>query len=599
MTSSLSTSRTYEVRLAVYDLSRGMARTLSGQFLGPAHAIDIIPHTALIVYDREYYFGGGIQSTLPADFRNRMQLFPIEKTLGYTSVSQAEFENWCTAKMQSGEWNAAAYDLLHRNCNNFSHDAALHGLHLPKGVPDWILQVPQKFLSSPMGQTIRPMLEQMQVTGTANDNFDGATGVGVGDPFAAYANGPPTTPTTTPSSMAPTSTTTTTTTTTSTTNPWASIPAPTDTDYVNTETSSSNSTIPPNANVVKTPVLDSHNRPLLSSDTKAVGVCLSKLLENMTDHDTDHDTDQSMLKQISAILLTPPKENVAISLPILEGSCRAIWNHYLNADEHDIGTTMVFTLMLLRLIVLHPPPHDSDSVEEEEEQQKKEGHSSYFTKCIDWVETHLINDQDHNTSKSMSPAARSMLWCTASNVYGKDATYIKSVESVVEAAMVDLSPESQSRVEVRQAAAAFLYNVAHSQSQPCRRPSPANNEAMKPPPLPPPPPPLQDDELSDLTVSLICGALDGIREEKDETVLVRRLLIAGKLIRSSSNPNYTLEGGGKGVSSSPVQDLVVNLGFMDGLSSIIHATTPDDERHHRHQKQSTKLAKELQNLVEG
>lgn len=33
------------VQLAIYDLSHGMARTLSGQFLGPGHELDLIPHT--------------------------------------------------------------------------------------------------------------------------------------------------------------------------------------------------------------------------------------------------------------------------------------------------------------------------------------------------------------------------------------------------------------------------------------------------------------------------------------------------------------------------------------------------------------------------
>jgi hypothetical protein len=39
-----------QVQLAVYDLSQGMARTLSAQFLGPAFEIPAIPHTGIIVY---------------------------------------------------------------------------------------------------------------------------------------------------------------------------------------------------------------------------------------------------------------------------------------------------------------------------------------------------------------------------------------------------------------------------------------------------------------------------------------------------------------------------------------------------------------------
>ena len=48
------------VVLHVYDLSRGMARAMSQPLLG--FAVDIIPHTGLVVYGREYFFSGGIVS---------------------------------------------------------------------------------------------------------------------------------------------------------------------------------------------------------------------------------------------------------------------------------------------------------------------------------------------------------------------------------------------------------------------------------------------------------------------------------------------------------------------------------------------------------
>eukprot|EP00527_Entomoneis_sp_CCMP2396_P008887 CAMPEP_0198146230 /NCGR_PEP_ID=MMETSP1443-20131203/28244_1 /TAXON_ID=186043 /ORGANISM="Entomoneis sp., Strain CCMP2396" /LENGTH=56 /DNA_ID=CAMNT_0043810117 /DNA_START=71 /DNA_END=237 /DNA_ORIENTATION=+ len=49
----------YEVHLAIYDLSHGMARNLSAQFLGSDHAIDVIPHSGLVVHGSEYFFGSG------------------------------------------------------------------------------------------------------------------------------------------------------------------------------------------------------------------------------------------------------------------------------------------------------------------------------------------------------------------------------------------------------------------------------------------------------------------------------------------------------------------------------------------------------------
>lgn len=44
--------QSYVVLLAVYDLSRGMARGLSAQFLGPQYSIDAIPHTGLVIYGK-------------------------------------------------------------------------------------------------------------------------------------------------------------------------------------------------------------------------------------------------------------------------------------------------------------------------------------------------------------------------------------------------------------------------------------------------------------------------------------------------------------------------------------------------------------------
>jgi hypothetical protein len=46
----VDSGETFEVHVAIYDLSRGMARSLSGQFLGPQYAIDAIPHTVCFIY---------------------------------------------------------------------------------------------------------------------------------------------------------------------------------------------------------------------------------------------------------------------------------------------------------------------------------------------------------------------------------------------------------------------------------------------------------------------------------------------------------------------------------------------------------------------
>ena len=53
----------YVVKLYVYDISNGMARTMSPMFLGKL--IEGIWHTGLVVYGKEYFYGGGICSGIP------------------------------------------------------------------------------------------------------------------------------------------------------------------------------------------------------------------------------------------------------------------------------------------------------------------------------------------------------------------------------------------------------------------------------------------------------------------------------------------------------------------------------------------------------
>ena len=170
--SQLLQQETVQVQLAIYDLSQGMARSLSAQFLGPNHAIDVIPHTGILVFGKEYYFGGnGIESSDPHHFRSTRGLVPMGvMNLGTTRVSQSQFEAWCRTQSHSsagpGLYSNTSYDLFHRNCNNFSQHAVTEGLSLADAsVPAWVMDVPRRVLASPMGQLIRPLMEQMQITG--------------------------------------------------------------------------------------------------------------------------------------------------------------------------------------------------------------------------------------------------------------------------------------------------------------------------------------------------------------------------------------------------------------------------------------------------
>jgi hypothetical protein len=48
----------HKVVIHLYDLSNGMAKAFSPMLIGKL--IEGIWHTGIVVYDKEYYFGGGI-----------------------------------------------------------------------------------------------------------------------------------------------------------------------------------------------------------------------------------------------------------------------------------------------------------------------------------------------------------------------------------------------------------------------------------------------------------------------------------------------------------------------------------------------------------
>ena len=448
-----------EVTLVVYDLSRGMARSLSGQFLGPSHQIDIIPHTALVVFGKEYYFGQGINCEDPIMFRSSRQMNPIQSiSLGRTLKTKHEFDSWCQL---STKFTPTSYDLLQNNCNNFSNDAALYGLGLPQGVPAWILQVPQTFLSSPMGQILRPMLEQMQLT----NSTDGTTST---NPWN-----------TSPVQSTPTN------------NPWATMnnhdnkTSTTATDKKDANQTSTEKKMS-SPKVVETPILDSLCHPLLSKDVNTINICISKLVKSKC---LDQSTQiQTKLRRLGQDLLSSDK--TAFAPKGLE-----FVHQFLDIlTQHGTKTDLTYALMIIRLVVLRY-------------NDNKQFRSSLSTKV-----GQLITCTNNNNNHMNVASVRSMAWCVLSNYIGTSTTEVLGkidnnfLNNLTDVALQDLSME---RVEIRQSAAAFLYNLIL-----LYYPTTAKCE----------------DEVNDGTVNLLCGSLEDIDTEVDETVKLRRLLVCGKIV---------------------------------------------------------------------
>ena len=411
------TAPTHEVKLAIYDLSHGLARSLSAQFLGPNHSIDIIPHTSILAFGKEYYFGGGIQFAAPNEFRAYSGLAPIEvQSLGRSSVPQSQFEAWCASVASSGEFAPESYDLLRRNCNNFSQEAATQGLGLSRGVPQWILDVPASFLASPMGQMIRPVLEGMQLSGPG-----AVGGAGGGDvPFGA-ASAPFPAPVAAATAME---------------NPWANVPAAEKTEATR--------------NIVETPIIDAHNKPLLSADTNTIKICTSKLL---TAGDDTASNAPSSFDEL-AIILNDPQSSV--SHEVLEHTVPFLLKNLEQRESSKSTLLAVYSLMLLRLVVLHPADDDGARI--------------VLSEVISIIGGRLIGTTDESKGEDTlfeSHTVRSMAWCTISNAAGTSygSSFLRTDPALrsglLDAALSDTSTDHKQRAEVRQSALTFLYNIAH------------------------------------------------------------------------------------------------------------------------------------------
>lgn len=105
---------------------------------------------------------------------------PVERIpLGRTTKSVDEFRSFL--RSVASRYTAATYDLFRNNCNNFTDVCARYLLGSP--IPDRILSVPDKVLSTPMGASIGAMWSGMQGTMAARmgreswDPFTGGAGV--------------------------------------------------------------------------------------------------------------------------------------------------------------------------------------------------------------------------------------------------------------------------------------------------------------------------------------------------------------------------------------------------------------------------------------
>jgi hypothetical protein len=127
-----------EVHLHIYDLSNGMAKQFSRQLTGTQ--IDGIYHTGIVVFGKEFYYGGGISYDPPGKTpfgpAHRVQL------MGQTELPEDMFMEFL--REISPNFTMQTYNVLENNCNNFTNECC--NFLLGKDIPSEIIDLPKTFL---------------------------------------------------------------------------------------------------------------------------------------------------------------------------------------------------------------------------------------------------------------------------------------------------------------------------------------------------------------------------------------------------------------------------------------------------------------------
>ncbi|XP_046426756.1 uncharacterized protein LOC107222111 isoform X1 [Neodiprion lecontei] len=143
------------VELYIYDLTKGMAAVMAQMLIG--RNLEGIWHTAIVAYGREYFFGPtGIQSVRPGGTELGEPL-KVEK-VGDTYLPYSVFLEYING-LGTSKFAPGTYDLFKHNCNCFTDEVS--NFLVGKGIPKYILDLPEEILSTPIGQALRPLIDTL------------------------------------------------------------------------------------------------------------------------------------------------------------------------------------------------------------------------------------------------------------------------------------------------------------------------------------------------------------------------------------------------------------------------------------------------------
>jgi len=146
--------REWEVTLHLYDLSHGVAAAVSPWLL--PEQLEGVWHTGLVVYGKEYYFGGDIYYDTPAETGFGTPRMAI--TLGTTLRQRDELHAFVVDELKP-IFSREAYDAARNNCNHFTDRVSMY--LIGKHIPEEVLRQPELMLQTSLGRTLRPILTRV------------------------------------------------------------------------------------------------------------------------------------------------------------------------------------------------------------------------------------------------------------------------------------------------------------------------------------------------------------------------------------------------------------------------------------------------------
>lgn len=150
----------FEVKVYVYDLSKGLAPILSPQILGIR--LDAIYHTSIVIYNKEFYIDQGIKVNSPPGTTKYGT--PIEiKSYGKCYITPDIFDEFLQDLKDRPDmkYSAVSYDLFDNNCNHFT--SVMLEFLTGNTLEDRILTLPQQVLTTPNGQMLKQLLGGSQL----------------------------------------------------------------------------------------------------------------------------------------------------------------------------------------------------------------------------------------------------------------------------------------------------------------------------------------------------------------------------------------------------------------------------------------------------